>query len=134
MAPVAVMPPPFELRGEVEFRGGHGPLPPASVPRPAGSDLVVLSLLADIEPEDLQDPELTFRVEIMAGDRRLVEERRRATDFDRRGRLLLLLTPTAVAPGITATVRIVLEKPGDSRDGEEIYRRSFILVEDSPQQ
>ena len=60
--------------------------------------------------------------------RLVFEAGRQSTDFDRRGRITLLLDPEALTAGIPCRVRLLLVKPGDPRDGEELYRRSFLLT------
>jgi len=127
------IPPAFELPGEVVFRSEGRPPAPAAIPLRAGVESVALSLVTDIDQDDLQDPQATFRVEIAQDDRIVFEARLRATDIDRRGRLTLLLDPATVSAGIPCRARLLLVKPGDPRDGEEIYRRSFLLIPEDSQ-
>lgn len=129
---VIVMPPAVELAGEVVFRGGGAPPAPAVIPVRAGAEGVALALITDLDREDLEDPEAAFRLEMVQGDRLAFEARRRGADFDRRGRLVLLLDPATVSAGVPCLVRIRFSRPGDRRDGEEIYRRTFILAPQGP--
>jgi hypothetical protein len=126
--PVSFVPPAFDLPGEVVFRSGGQPPAPAKLPLRAGAEAVALTLVPDLDKEDLQDAAAAFRVEILQEGRPVFEADMRAADFDRRGRLTLLLDPAAVSTSVPCRVRLLLVKPGDSRDGEELYRRTFLLV------
>ncbi|HKQ98210.1 MAG TPA: zf-HC2 domain-containing protein [Candidatus Polarisedimenticolia bacterium] len=125
---VMLLPPAIDLPGEVVFRGGQPPPAPVVVPLRGGAEVIPLSLVTGIDREDLEDPAAAFRVTITQGERSLLDADRTAGDFDRRGRLVLLLDPAAVTAGVPCQVQLFLKKPGDRRDGEEIYRRSFVLA------
>jgi hypothetical protein len=89
---------------------------------------VTLALVSDMDREDLEDPSISVRVEIAQGGRRILDATRTVADLDAQGRLLVLVDPGAVTPGVPCSVRLSLVKPGDPRHGEEIFRRSFLLL------
>lgn len=128
--PVSLVPPAIELPEEVVFRGGGEPPTPITISLPAGADDLVLDLVTSIASDDLRDPDAEFQVVLLQGDRVLDESRRRGGDFDRRGRMRLLVDANVVTPGVPCLVRIVLLNAGLQGDGEEVYRRSFVLVRD----
>lgn len=128
---VSIVPPVFDLPAETVFRGQGKPPDPLVVPYRAGTGTVALALVADVEDDVLRDPAATLRVEIVQGDRVVLADSRPGSDFDSRGRLTILIDPAAVEPGVPCRARLLLAKPGDPRDGEEIYRRSFLLRPDS---
>lgn len=126
--PVSVAPPAIELPEEVVFRSGGAPPAPITVSLPADAGDLVLDLVTSIESADLRDPASEFRLTLVQGDRVISESTRRGADFDRRGRLRLLIDPGAIATGAPCLVRITHAKTGTQAEGEEVYRRSFVLV------
>lgn len=122
-----VLPPAVELPGELVFRGQGKPPEPMVVAYPAEARAVAVTLVADIEAGDLRDPAASFRVEINQGDRVILQDRRQGSDFDHGSRLTILINAAAVEAGVPCRLRLLLDKPGDPRHGEEIYRRSFLL-------
>jgi len=125
---MAVLPPAVRLPEEIVMRGSDEQPAPQEIPLPAGAESIVLELITSIEAEDLADPGSTFRVEIESDDRVVRTVALRGNEFDRRGRLQLMLDPGAFAIGAVNTVRIALESEGDVRDKEQLYRKSFRLV------
>jgi hypothetical protein len=124
---VAILPPAVDLPGETVFRGQGKPPDPLVVPYRVGTQAVAIALVADVEDDVLQDPAAAFHVEIVQGDRVVLADSRPGTDLDKSGRLTILLDPAALEPGVPCRARLLLAKPGDPRDGEEIYRRTFLL-------
>jgi hypothetical protein len=128
--PVSVTPPAIELPEEVVFRNGGAPPRPITVSPPAEAKDLVLDLVTSIESADLRDPASEFRLTLLQGDRVISESTRRGADFDLRGRLRLLIDPSALAAGVPCLARITLSKTGSQAEGEEVYRRSFVLASD----
>ncbi len=128
-APVAItaLPPVVRLPEEIIMRGDEDPPEPQHISLPAGAGRVVLELITSIDLDDLADPDAAFAVEIVLGDRVLHRMLRRGGDFDRRGRLQLLLDPRAFEIGELHAIRLLFQKPDDRRDGELVYRKSFRL-------
>jgi hypothetical protein len=119
---------PIPLPEEVIFRDGAPAPAPLMIPLPAAGALVPLELRTSLEREDLGHPETRFRVTITQGDDVLFEQVFAGSEFDRRSRLTLLLDPAEVATGVPCRATIVRVRPGDPGDGEELFRRSFVLV------
>lgn len=119
---------PIALSEEPLFRDGAPAPPPLPVPLPAGELLVPLELRTSVEREEVEDPDTRFRVTIVQGDDVLFEQVLAGTEFDRRSRLALLLDPAATRIGVPCTATVVRVRPGDPADGEELFRRSFLLV------
>ena len=122
------LPPPIALSEEVVFRDGTPAPPPLEVTLPAGAEFVPIELRTSLEREDLGDRAARFRTAVVQGDAVLFDQTLAGAAFDRRARLTLLLDPAEVKPGIPCRATIVRVKPGDPEDGEELYRRSFVLV------
>ncbi|HZN03682.1 MAG TPA: zf-HC2 domain-containing protein [Candidatus Polarisedimenticolia bacterium] len=127
--PFLLLPPPIDLPEEVVFRDGTPAPKPMEVRLPAGTAPVPLVLRTSLGSDDLGDREARYRVTITQGDRTLFEREIAGADFDRRARLTLFLDPSEVAAGIPCRATIVRVKPGDPAHGEEVYRRSFVLVQ-----
>jgi hypothetical protein len=124
---IALLPPAIELPEEVVFRDGAKAPAPLVIERPAASGPIVFSLVTSLAAEDLSGAKARFRLVLVQGDRTVFERECRGADFDRRGRLLLTLDPATIAVGAPCLARILRVAPGTPADGEELYRRSFVL-------
>jgi len=129
MTAIAVLPPVVRLPEEIAMRGGDARPAPQEVALPGAAGPVLLELVTSIDLEDLSDPGASFRVEIAAGDGVVGTLTLHGSDFDRRGRLQLMLDRDLCVTGIATTVRIVFVKEGDSGNGDEVYRKSVRWVE-----
>jgi anti-sigma factor RsiW len=129
---IALLPPAIELPGEVIFRNDSAPPAPLVIGPPAASGTIVLSLVTDLATEDLSDPAARFRLVVTQTDRTVLDRECRGPDFDRRGRLLMTIDPATIASGTPCLVRILRAAPGHASDGEELYRRTFVVAPTSP--
>jgi hypothetical protein len=129
---IALLPPAIELPEEVVFRDGAKPPAPLVIERPAASGPIVFSLVTSLAAEDLSGARARFRLVLVQGDRTVFERECRGADFDRRGRLWLTLDPATIAVGAPCLARILSVAPGTPADGEELYRRSFVLDSGRP--
>lgn len=116
------------LPEEVVFRDGDQAPPPLEVPLPAEAGLLPIELRTSIEREDLKDAAARFQVTIVQGGVVLFDETLAGSAFDHRGRMTLLLDPAEVDTGIPCRATVVRASPGHPGNGEELYRRSFILI------
>jgi hypothetical protein len=78
-------------------------------------------LVTDLAPEDLEDPALSFVVEVSRGGATRSETHRGA-DFTREGGRATLPLVVAANPGETLALAIRARKPGDPIDGRILYR------------
>lgn len=129
---IALLPPAIELPEEVVFRDGATPPAPLVIKTPAASGTIVLSLVTSLASDDLSDAKARFRLVLTQGDRTVFERECRRADLDRRGRLLITLDPASVRAGAPCLARILRVAPGTAADGEEVYRRSFVLDSGTP--
>jgi len=129
---VVLLPPAIELPGEADYRDGEAPLPPVVVKPMGPAGTLVFSLVTDLTRDDLSETAGRFRVIVARDDRTVLDRECRAADFDRRGRLLLAFDPGTVAAGAPCLVRILRVAPGTASDGEEVYRRAFVIDSSFP--
>lgn len=125
---IRTLPAPIAFPEEVVFRDGAEPPPPLQVQLPDDAGLLPIELRTSIEREDVKDAATRFHVRIVQKDAVLFDQVLAGAAFDRRARLTLVLDPSEVNSGIPCKATIVRVKPGDAGDGEELYRRTFVLV------
>jgi len=124
---IEVLPQATRLSDEMAFRTGtegQTQPQPAEISLPDRGGLLV-DLLTDIDDEDLEDSTTAFRLELNGDGKTLWTELERSADFDRRGRLSVLLDPEQLRPGTDYTFVLRFERPGTPDHGLEVFRRSF---------
>ncbi len=130
-APAATVPRVVRLTPEMVFRGPHGegePAAPAVEIAAVGEGPLMLEIDADLDESDLSDPGAAFEVEILDGERVVTFATRAAGELGPAGRVPVLLDPRRLAAEREHAVALRFRKPGDPRDGEELFRRSFRIV------
>jgi hypothetical protein len=121
-APALAVPTVVRVEGEKAQRSGDETLrgEPLRV-EPHGDGPFLFLLDTDLATEDLDDPALSFVVEVTRAGATHAETRR-GGDFTREGGKAALPLVVAAKPGEMLTFAIRAKKPGDPLDGRVLYR------------
>jgi len=130
-APAARTIPAVDLIGEIPFRGG--PEDPAGqiaepvvIEAPRDPDAaVLLRVHTDLDEEDLADPGVRLEARLLDGSSVVWSESKRVSDLSGDGVLSLLVLPAKLPGDRPIALVIQLDRPGDPRHGENVFRRSL---------